>query len=903
MNFMDPLSLQFGPYSFLAVLLSILGGISTLFLARFEHKTLTTWLWVAAMAGFTASMVTMFLNTAVVLWGGALWPLQDAWVVFCMAAAIGLLYHYPEKITTLEAQLARGLGAFAVVLAFGYSVSFAWDILVKQQFSQSMTPLYPYLMPGMVLVTLGLALRRTLSAHRAAAGRHSLPRDLGTALIHPHPRARTLRNLAAALTLGLLQGVASGLGKGGLLPMPWDMYGIGFSLLAMMVALVSSFWDHAPRQPGLIVKLFSLSLVTVLAVLGSVGLFVTHDAVVQSEAARLLEVEIARQTVQTGDWRALPATIEAIVTYPGAANAGPSARPVYLRDTGRAAEALLAEIQGRMAKAAQPGAIWGYYYDYYVTSGQSARPATLYFGDHPRASYHQYVGYTFDSRPVQRDAAPTENAQTYEVIFNVAAANAPVHRVGLFMTVVTVASSLFIVAIFPLFFRSSITTPLGYLLRGVTQANAGDLNVVVPVSQNDEIGFLTQSFNTMVASIKAQVTARQQKEAALQELTTTLEQRIAGRTRELAVLYDVSAAASQAQTLETLLTRALAQAMTALDAELGAAFLLETDSLTGEQAPDDAMMMKQVAIQGVCTDTACVPVRLPTAHGLFAALFQEREPLLVFDLSTDARVPEGMQALGPRSLLAAPLRADDYVLGALLLIHKAGQAFNAEEVALLGSIADQVGVSVQSSRLRQHTVVLEERHHLARDLHDSVMQVLYGLVTLAEAGEARLAAGSFDAIQPTFERIAATARQALNEMRMFVHRLRPPELEQRGLAAALSQRVAAVEGWSGVRIRLLVDETLRLSPEVEAGLYQIAQEALNNALRHAHARTIAVQLQPKGADGAVLEISDDGCGFDLAQLSYRGLGLNHMAERARAIHAALEITSHPGGGTQVKVIV
>ncbi len=900
---MDSVALQFGPYAFLGVLLSILGLVSTIFLVRFEHKTPGTWFWAAAMAGFTASMVTMFLSTAWVLWGSAFGPMQDAWVVFCMAAAAGLIYTYPERVSSAEAQRVKWVLIGAVVLAFGYSFSFAWGILVRRQFDQVMNPVYPYLMPGMVLATLGLALRRALIVQRAAVGRHSLPRDLMAALVHPHPRALTLRNLFVALSLGLLQGLASGLGASGLLPMPWDMYGIGFSLLAMIVALVYSFWDHAPRQPGLIVKLVSLTLVALLAVLGVVGVFTIHNAVLQSETTRLLEIEIARQAMQTGDWDALPVTIEAIVALPDPAHAGQSARPVYAHTPGGATGDLLSEIQARTEKVAPPGALWAYYYAYYLAAGQPSRPAHLYFGNHPLGSYHQYVGYIFDNRSPQSGAASAETPQTYEVIFNLAAANTPVHRIGLFMTGVILTSSLFILVVFPLFFRVSITTPLGHLLRGVTQANAGDLNVTVSISQNDEIGFLTQSFNAMVASIKAQVTARQQKEEALQELTTTLEQRIASRTRELAVLYDISAAASQAQTIETLLTRSLAQAIAALDAELGAAFLLEPGSLTGEHPPAGDATMKRMAIQGVCADIESMPAWLPAAQGLFAALFQEREPLLVFDISADARVPEGMRALGQRSLLAAPLRADDDVLGALLLIHKAGQSFNAEEVALLGSIADQVGVSVQSSRLRQHTVVLEERHRLARDLHDSVMQVLYGLVTLAEAGEVRLAAGNLNAIQPTFARIAATARRALNEMRMFVHRLRPPELEQHGLAVALNQRVAAVEGWSGVRIRLLVDETIRLSPEVEAGLYQIAQEALNNALRHAHASTITVRLQPEGVSGALLEISDDGCGFDLEHLHYRGLGMSHMAERARAIHAAFEIISHPGGGTQIRVVV
>ncbi len=905
MVFMNSLSLQFGPYSFLGVLLSILGLVSAIFLVRFEHKTTAMRFAALALAGFTASMVTIFLVSALVLWGSAFWPLQDAWAVFSMAAATGLIYHYPAKDSSMEARLAQWLGVGAVVLAFGYSSSFAWGILVNHKFNPVLNPYYLYLMPITVAATLGLAVRRTVIVHRAAMDSRSSQRSILSAFVSPHARARPLRNLCVALMLGTLQGLASGLGVFGLLPMPLDMYATGLSLMTMIIVLVYSTWGYATRQPSLIVKLIGLALVTLLTALGTVGMFDIHDDVLQSEAARLMELEIARQSLQAGDLSALPPAIEYIVARPDPGAAQRPVRLIYARDADNRAGALLLEIQALTERVAQPSAAWGYYYDYYLTVGQPRAPANLYFGSHPTGSYHQYVGYTFRSGPPNGNAP----SQTYEALFDLAAANAPVHRAGLNMTVVILVSSLFILAVFPLFFRTSITNPLGRLLRGVTQANAGDLSVSVPISQDDEIGFLTQSFNAMIASIQTQIEARQQKEAALQELTATLEERIAGRTRELAVLYDISAAASQAQTIETLLTRSLAQAMTALDSDLGAAFLIEpSDSPKGDFPQDSDICLKRIACQGSPHEMEIVPTLLPAAHELFAPLFQDRESSLVFDITADARVPKQMRRLGQRSLLAAPLRAEDRVLGALVLIHKVGKTFSAEEVALLSSIADQVGISIQSSRLRQQALVLEERQHLARDLHDSVTQVLYGLVTLAEAGQARLETGRLGAAQPTFERIAATARQALNEMRLFVHRLRPPELEQHGLAAALNQRVAAVEGWSGVRIRLLADEAIRLPPDVEAGLYQIAQEALNNALRHAHASVITLKLQAEDSPNAagrrtLLEISDDGRGFDAMQVSAHGLGLTHMAERARILRANFEIITHPGEGTRVKVVV
>ncbi len=909
---MDTLSFQFGPYNFLGALLALLGLVSTVFVARFEHKTPALWFMMAALAGLTASMAATFLTSALVLWGGAFWPMQDALAVFCMAAVIGLLYHYPEKDISVEARLAQWFGIGVTALAFGYSFYLAWGILVNHRFDQVLNPLYPGLMPVAVLATLGLAVRRVIVVHRAAVGSHSPQRGALAAFMYPHARARALRNLCVALSLGALQGLASALGTIGLLNTPYDMYIIGLSLMAMIIVLVYSSWGYTIRQPSLIVKLIGLAYVTLLTALGAVGIFDIYSAVLQSEATRLLEVEIARQAMQSGDLSALPDTIEYIVAHPNAAEG--AVRLVYARDTGRAPGKLLAEIQARSEGEASPVRAWAYYYDYYLVTGRPQKAANLYFGDHPTGSYSQYVGYTFESG-LPMGSTPLQNAsRAYEVLFDIVKANAPVHRASLMMMGVIAISSLFILAVFPLFFRATIITPLGHLLRGVTQANAGDLSVVAPISQDDEIGFLTRSFNAMVVSIQTQIAARQQKEAALQELTATLEQRIASRTRELAVLYDISAAASQAQTIETLLARSLAQAMAALDSDLGAAFLLEPpDKLEGDyhmsdDRPLSEIAMKRIACQGFCADEVLMPALLPAAHELFAPLLREHEPLLVFNLAVDARIPEGMRRLGERSLLVAPLRADNRVLGALMLIHKTGKTFSAEEVALLSSIADQVGISVQSSRLRQQAVALEERQHLARDLHDSVTQVLYGLVTLAEGGQARLDAGNFDAVQPTFERIAATARQALNEMRLFVHRLRPPEIEQHGLAAALNQRVAAVEGWSGVRIRLLADETIRLAPDVETGLYQIAQEALNNALRHSQANLITVKLQTETLTGVskrqtLLEISDDGCGFDLEQINARGLGLTHMAERAHDLNAAFEIITRPGEGTRVRVVI
>lgn len=894
-------TIQIAPLSVASIPLFIVGLLSTVYTAGHQEKTPAARFWTALFACFTLSMVAMFLTNSLVLWGGAFWPAQDAFVVACMAAVIGFLYHYPQaevQRRAVETRLATGFGYGAALLALGYSAWYAYQVLRNHSFQIELDPNYPYFMGLVILITLGLAVRRTIVVHRAAsassdaAGERSGRADSAlAAFLRPNKEARAHRNVVIALILGLTQGIASAFGVNGWLPSPYDVLIIGLALLALSVTLIYTSWNHLQRQPSLIVKLIGLSLVTLLAVLGSVGLFEVHAAAVQSDITRRLETEVAQRAIQTGSLEGLPESIVYI-----AASAPPAPRGIgdsrssliYLRGDVTDPHSLLAARQERPPEAGDriwaPRTIWGYYIEWYLKATHSDKRLSLYFGSHPQGSYYQYAGYPF-----------MVDGIWYEAGFSMEEINAAVHEAGLRMIVVISISSLFILVVFPIVFRANIIKPIDNLVRGLYQANAGDLTAYVPISQNDEIGYLTRSFNDMVVSIRTQIAARQEKEEALRNLTATLEKRVSQRTRELAVLYEVSAAASQAKDIETLLTQSLSQAMDALNTEMGAIILLET-----AQDSPSTPLVRLNAHRGLPDGWQPFDKLFPPDNILRRQIVQSREMVLINDLSADTRLPAVMRNLGPRSLLMAPMRADDQVIGILWLIHKPGGSFNTEDIALLASIADQIAVAVRSDLLRKHAVVLEERQRLAQDLHDSVTQLLYGLVTLAEAGQARLDTGMLGSAKPTFTRIAETARQALNEMRLFVHRLRPLDLEQQGLTATLRNRLAAVESWSGVRVRLIAGETLRYPSAVETALYQIIQEALNNALKHAHASTITVEIQEQ-EEHVVLQVSDNGRGFSPEIAGGRGLGLRHMEERASAINGALEIHSRPGEGTKVSV--
>jgi signal transduction histidine kinase len=152
-------------------------------------------------------------------------------------------------------------------------------------------------------------------------------------------------------------------------------------------------------------------------------------------------------------------------------------------------------------------------------------------------------------------------------------------------------------------------------------------------------------------------------------------------------------------------------------------------------------------------------------------------------------------------------------------------------------------------------------------------------------------------------RLGEIAQQALQEMRLLVYELRPLALESEGLMGALEHRLETVERRAGIQARVLVEGEVELAPDLEEELYRIAQEALNNALKHAGASQVALSVRV--TEGSVaLEVTDDGQGFDLADIhDTGGLGLISMQERADKIGGQLTIRSAPGEGTTVSVRV
>jgi signal transduction histidine kinase len=404
-----------------------------------------------------------------------------------------------------------------------------------------------------------------------------------------------------------------------------------------------------------------------------------------------------------------------------------------------------------------------------------------------------------------------------------------------------------------------------------------------------------------IADAVAQYVERARAEADLRRAHDLLERRVEEGARQLATLLEVGRELASTHELGPLLGSLLGrlQAVVAYD---GAAILLRE----GEE-------LCYAAVGGPDRWEEARHVRYPLADFQPAwERLRRDEPILVGDVldeTPDARLfrsntagETGLEFI--RSLLWVPLVVRGGIIGLLSIARSVPHAFTPPDAELALAIARQAAVAIENARLHERArdaAVLEERQRLARELHDSVTQALYSLKLYAEAAGRQLDAGDRSTAREHLREVRASAGEALAEMRLLLHELRPPLLREHGLGPALRARLAAVEGRSGLATDARLDEAVRLPAAVEQDLYRIAQEALNNVLKHARASRVTLAFGV--ADGyARLEVSDDGAGFDPDRPA-GGLGLAGIRERAAHVGGVLRIESAPGAGTRIVVEV
>ncbi len=464
---------------------------------------------------------------------------------------------------------------------------------------------------------------------------------------------------------------------------------------------------------------------------------------------------------------------------------------------------------------------------------------------------------------------------------------------------VTTLGALLIGGITVLFLTRVMTMPIFDLVAAARAVGRGELSVRPPVRMTDEVGELTAAFNAMTEDL-----ARFRDELLRQN-------------RELAALNAVARAISGAQSLEGVLDAALESALTALGCPAGWVILSRDDAPTTSGIVAQRGLSQDFLAREVASDVE--PCRcqtlLETPEGWQQPILRAECPRLLRALDHDdpeARFDQHM---------SVPLLSRDRPLGVLNLAIPEGQPFTPEQIELAGAIGRQVGVAVDAELQRQRLMaelsqrqvlrgqllerVLaaqeEERHRIARELHDEVGQALTSLMV-----GLRLLEKEADRPQTIVARVADLKLMTdgvLEDLHRLAIDLRPASLDHLGLVAALRQYVEEYSRQHGLAVQF---ETVRLDserlpPDIETALYRIVQEGLTNVVRHAQAARADVLLERRG-DRVVAIVEDDGVGFDPeAALTNGRLGLFGMRERAEMLGGTLTIESAPGAGTTVFV--
>jgi signal transduction histidine kinase len=263
-----------------------------------------------------------------------------------------------------------------------------------------------------------------------------------------------------------------------------------------------------------------------------------------------------------------------------------------------------------------------------------------------------------------------------------------------------------------------------------------------------------------------------------------------------------------------------------------------------------------------------------------------------------------------RSVLYAPLILENELVGMFVFGRSRTKSFSEEDMQSAATLANQLAVLIKTKWLfaeQEKRLILEERNRIARDIHDGVAQSLAGAIMNLETAQrkfAKMPDDSFRLVAESTEKL----RKSLKEVRESIYALRPYPTERVGLLSAITAKMETVKRASGLDITLETrGPEFQLSSMAEKIIFDICQESMQNALKHAEATKIEILLSYQ-KENVLLKVKDNGKGFSLFQAMIKArehphFGILHMNEAAEKIHASLQVDSREGAGTEITLTV
>ena len=424
-----------------------------------------------------------------------------------------------------------------------------------------------------------------------------------------------------------------------------------------------------------------------------------------------------------------------------------------------------------------------------------------------------------------------------------------------------------------------ITDPIQKLIHATEGVTAGQFKHRIEVKTGDEIETLAGQFNLMSAK--------------LDDSYSSLEKKVADRTRELATLNSIISVASRSLNIQEILEDVLNKTVEQMGFDAGAAFKLESD-------PTLKLLMAHRGFEpGIAIDF--VNSYTNTSPRNTAENPPEVRTYEIEDAQDERQLVHFGQP-GFHRLVSVPLSTKGCTLGLFLLGKRERGSLSPEELSLLNSIGQQIGVAMENARLyeqAEQAAVAAERQRMARELHDAVTQTLFSANLIADVLP-RIWKRNPDEGLKNLEELRQLTRGALAEMRTLLLEMRPESLERADIKSLLTQLADAFIGRVRVPVSLVIQGDCELTHEVKLVFYRVAQEALNNIAKHSGARQVDLHIECQSGQMNLI-IKDDGLGFNPDTITPNHLGIAIMRERANSIGASLKIESQAGQGTTVEL--
>jgi two-component system sensor histidine kinase DevS len=382
--------------------------------------------------------------------------------------------------------------------------------------------------------------------------------------------------------------------------------------------------------------------------------------------------------------------------------------------------------------------------------------------------------------------------------------------------------------------------------------------------------------------------------AQLYEDLNERDQALTRRNQELALLNQIGAALASSLELDEIMNKTLALLMAHFKVEAGEIFLREEDGET----------LRLVLHRGEAAEAFWTRNRYKIGEGMVGQAAQTRKPVISNALDKDERVTRlAVVKAGFKQIACIPLMAHADLVGVLTIATRSRKVLSKNELEVLVSVAAVAGTAIENARLHSNVrrvTILDERERIGMDLHDGIIQSIYGVGLTLENARVVLREDP-ESADKRLQKAMEDLNRTIRDIRNYILDLRPRQLHGESLIEGLGRLVSEFRQNTKIEVSLAgpKDPLSDLLPVNAMALFHICQEALANIAKHANAGKVTIDLWST-SDRALLEIRDDGDGFDLEKASKTvGHGLANMQTRVSNVGGDLDIITAPGEGTTI----